>query len=170
MGWAESGKPPWPSSTRTDTGTTLDALRRGEPYRRWLLVFDNADKPEDIAASIPGGPGDVVITSRNNRWAATVETVEVNVFSRYESTEFLTRRVSTNITESDASPLAQELGDLPLALEQAGALQAATPGTLGVRSRLGCFLYRDPCLSLSPFFWWRRLGAGMALARVSRRG
>lgn len=104
----------------------LDALRRGEPYRRWLLVFDNADKPEDIAASIPGGPGDVVITSRNNRWAATVETVEVNVFSRYESTEFLTRRVSTNITESDASRLAQELGDLPLALEQAGALQAET--------------------------------------------
>src|SRR5579859_8050875 len=24
----------------------LDALRRGDPYSRWLLVFDNADQPE----------------------------------------------------------------------------------------------------------------------------
>lgn len=104
----------------------MDALRRGEPYRRWLLVYDNADQPEEIGELIPGGPGDVIITSRNNRWAAKVETVEVDVFSRTESTEFLSRRVSTAITESDAGRLAQELGDLPLALEQAGALQAET--------------------------------------------
>ncbi|MGH3405637.1 MAG: Clp protease N-terminal domain-containing protein [Streptosporangiaceae bacterium] len=31
------------------------------------------------------------------------------------------------------------------------ALKNSTPRTLGVRSRLGCFLHRDPCLSLSPF-------------------
>ena len=24
----------------------LDALRKGEPYRRWLLIFDNADQPQ----------------------------------------------------------------------------------------------------------------------------
>src|SRR5205807_1564318 len=24
----------------------LDALRRGQPYARWLLVFDNADRPQ----------------------------------------------------------------------------------------------------------------------------
>jgi tetratricopeptide (TPR) repeat protein len=106
--------------------TVLDALRRGDPYSRWLLVYDNADQPELISRLIPGGQGDVIITSRNNRWSAVVNTVEVDVFSRTESTEFLTQRVSDSISQPDAERLAEELGDLPLALEQAGALQAET--------------------------------------------
>lgn len=104
----------------------LDALRRGKPYDRWLLIFDNADQPEDINDIIPRGPGHVLITSRNHRWQAVVDTVLVNVFSREESVAFLNKRVSNAISEPDATQLAQELGDLPLALEQAGALQAET--------------------------------------------
>src|ERR1700760_1576235 len=73
--------------------TVLDALRRGDPYPRWLLVYDNADRPELISRLIPGGDGDVIITSRDNRWSAIVNTVEVDVFSRMESTDFLTQRV-----------------------------------------------------------------------------
>jgi hypothetical protein len=46
------------------------ALGRGEPYRRWLLVFDNAHRPEEIEDLIPTVSGDVLITSRNHRWAA----------------------------------------------------------------------------------------------------
>lgn len=105
----------------------LDALRRGDPYSRWLLVFDNADQPEDLNTVIPrDGPGDVLITSRNPRWHAVVETVPVDVFSRAESTEFLAKRVPKGLEASEADQLAEELGDLPLALEQAGALQAET--------------------------------------------
>ncbi|MCG5213155.1 FxSxx-COOH system tetratricopeptide repeat protein [Streptosporangium sp. KLBMP 9127] len=104
----------------------LDALRRGEPYARWLLIFDNADQPEDITDIIPHGPGHVLITSRNHRWQAVVDTVAVDVFSREESLKFLHKRVSKAIDLDDATRLAQELGDLPLALEQAGALQAET--------------------------------------------
>jgi len=105
----------------------LDALRRGEPYRRWLLIFDNADQPEDLSGIIPrDGPGDVLITSRNHRWQAVVETVQVDVFNRAESTEFLAKRVPKGLKEAEADQLAEELGDLPLALEQAGALQAET--------------------------------------------
>jgi tetratricopeptide (TPR) repeat protein len=105
----------------------LESLRRGQPYQRWLLIFDNADLPEDIADIIPRGPyGHVLITSRNQRWDAVVKTLPVDVFSRKESVEFLRRRVPKGVSEDQAGRLADELGDLPLALEQAAALQAET--------------------------------------------
>ncbi|MCK9930339.1 FxSxx-COOH system tetratricopeptide repeat protein [Frankia sp. Mgl5] len=103
----------------------LDALRRGEPYHRWLLIFDNADQPELIRSLMPHGPGHVLVTSRNRRWQSIVDTIEVDVFARRESLEFLDRRVP-GIAQTDANQLADALGDLPLALEQAGALQFET--------------------------------------------
>ena len=107
--------------------TVLDALRRGDPYDRWLLIFDNAGDPESILRLVPAeGPGHVLITSRNQEWQGVVETIAVNVFSRSESVEFLSRRAPQSISESDAQLLAESLGDLPLALEQAGALQSVT--------------------------------------------
>ncbi len=104
----------------------LDALRRGVPHQRWLLIFDNADQPEELNAIIPRGPGDVLITSRNPRWDAVVDTVAIDVFSRVESVEFLGKRVPSGLDPGEADQLAGELGDLPLALEQAGALQTET--------------------------------------------
>jgi tetratricopeptide (TPR) repeat protein len=100
----------------------LDALRRGEPYGRWLLIFDNADQPEEVRELFPARGGHVIVTSRNHRWQNVADSVEVDVFSRQESLDFLTRRVQ-GLTEEDANRLAEELGDLPLALEHAGALQ-----------------------------------------------
>jgi tetratricopeptide (TPR) repeat protein len=104
----------------------LDALRRGEPYSRWLLVFDNADQPEELQDLLPRGPGDTLITSRNHRWQAVIDTVPLDVFARAESIEFLIKRVPKGLSEEDADRLAEELGDLPLALEQAGAVQSET--------------------------------------------
>ena len=104
----------------------LDALRRGQPYSRWLLIFDNADQPEDFPEFIPQGPGDVLITSRNHRWGGRAETIQMNVFSRDESVEFLRKRGPNEITDNEADSLAEKLGDLPLALEQAGAMLAET--------------------------------------------
>lgn len=102
----------------------LDALRRGQPYGRWLLIFDNADQPIDFREYIPSGPGDVLITSRNPAWQATAQTVEVDVFSRPESKEFLGKRAPAQVSDSEANLLADRLGDLPLALDQAGAMLA----------------------------------------------
>lgn len=105
-----------------DVGRALtrvhDALRTGHPYRRWLLIFDNANRPEDLAPflSIPGGH--LLITSRNYSWAGIAQTLEVDVFSRAESKELLRARLD-GLTEPEADRLAQLLGDLPLALEQA---------------------------------------------------
>ncbi len=104
----------------------LDALRRGEPFSRWLLIFDNADQPEEILDIIPRGPGDVLITSRNHRWQSVINTVPMDVFTRTESTEFLSKRVPKGLSPDDASGLAEKLGHLPLALEQAGAMLAET--------------------------------------------
>jgi tetratricopeptide (TPR) repeat protein len=104
----------------------LDALRRGEPHSRWLLIFDNADQPEAIRELIPSGPGDVLITSRNLRWQAVIDTVPMDVFTRPESIEFLAKRVPKGLSEDDADRVADSLGDLPLALEQAGAMLAET--------------------------------------------
>jgi tetratricopeptide (TPR) repeat protein len=123
-----------PLGIEAAASAVMNALRAGQPYRRWLLVFDNADRPEDLNEIIPSdAPGDVIITSRNHRWESVVDTVTVDVFTRPESTAFLIRRVAAKgnseakgISEVDAGRLAEELGDLPLALEQAAALQAET--------------------------------------------
>jgi tetratricopeptide (TPR) repeat protein len=120
---------PSPTAAGIEDAATavLESLRRGQPFKRWLLIFDNADLPEDIADIIPRGRfGHVLITSRNPRWNAVVKTLPVDVFSRKESIEFLTRRVPRGVSEDEADRLAEELGDLPLALEQAAALQAET--------------------------------------------
>lgn len=111
-----------PGRVEDAVNAVLDALRRGEPYRRWLLIFDNADQPEEIRDLLPTGAGHVIVTSRNHRWQSVADAVEVDVFSRDESLQFLSRRVP-GITDAESVRLAEELGDLPLALEQAGALQ-----------------------------------------------
>jgi tetratricopeptide (TPR) repeat protein len=116
-----------PARQEEAVSAVLDALRRGEPHSRWLLIFDNADQPESIREFFPPGKpgGHVLVTSRNRRWQIQAETVEVDVFARAESLEFLQRRV-VGIKDADAGRLAVELGDLPLALEQAGAFQFET--------------------------------------------
>ena len=85
-------------------------------------IFDNADQPEELLPFIPSGPGDVLITSRNHRWGPIVETIALDVFERAESIQFLLKRGPKRLTETDADRLAESLGDLPLALEQAGAV------------------------------------------------
>jgi tetratricopeptide (TPR) repeat protein len=102
-----------------------DTLRRGAPYSHWLLIFDNADTPDDLRPFLPGGPGHVLITSRNPIWSQVADPVEIDVFSRAESVEHLQRRVQ-GLSDEDAGLVADKLGDLPLAIEQAGAWLAET--------------------------------------------
>ncbi len=102
-----------------------DALRTHRPYRRWLLVFDNADRPDDLDRFLSTPGGHILITSRNRAWSGVAETVEVDVFSRDESTELIRRRLP-EVSTLDADQLAESVGDLPLALEQAAAWMLAT--------------------------------------------
>jgi tetratricopeptide (TPR) repeat protein len=110
------------AGTSTVRDVVLGELReRG----RWLLVFDNAQHLADITGWLPGGGGHVLITSRERGWTQIATPVEVDVLSRPESVGILQGRVS-GLSDTDAGQLAARLGDLPLALDQAGGFMAET--------------------------------------------
>jgi tetratricopeptide (TPR) repeat protein len=89
----------------------------------WLLVFDNAQSADQLAVFLPPKTtGSILITSRNPNWRDVGHSVGLRVFSRDESVEFLKARTNTGESDEVARTLAQALGDLPLALEQAAAL------------------------------------------------
>jgi hypothetical protein len=87
---------------------------------RWLLIFDNAEDPAALARYLPAGHGQVIITSRNPNWQELATPVGVDVLKRSESIALLRRR-APQLTDGEAKRIAQALGDLPLALNQAGA-------------------------------------------------
>lgn len=117
---------PGSAEAHTAVPAVREALRRGEPFRRWLLVFDAAESPEVVRPFFPtNGTGEVLITSRNPDWAGIARPLEVEVFSREESVELLKRR-GPDIADVEANQLADKLGDLPLAIEQAAAWRAET--------------------------------------------
>ena len=102
-----------------------EALRLGRPYDRWLLIFDNADNPNEVKEFFPGGSGHVIVTTRNPAWSVVAEPLEIDVFSREESVGLLRRRVA-GLSAAEATQVAEKLGDLPLAIEQASAWLAET--------------------------------------------
>ncbi|MEV4830526.1 FxSxx-COOH system tetratricopeptide repeat protein [Micromonospora sp. NPDC049257] len=90
---------------------------------RWLLIFDNVEKPEDLRRWLPDGVGHVLITSRGRNWGEIAQTVELNLLPRHEAVELLTLRL-VNISAVEADRIAEDLGDLPLALAQAASYLA----------------------------------------------
>ncbi|MBV9144185.1 MAG: tetratricopeptide repeat protein [Pseudonocardiales bacterium] len=88
--------------------------------KRWLLIYDNAQAPDDLASFLPGGAGHVVITSRYPDWHQLAAPLVMDVFTRGESIA-LVRQQLPEVAEGDAGRLADALGDLPLALAQAVA-------------------------------------------------
>lgn len=102
----------------------LDALATG--VRKWLLVYDNANDLDSIDEYVPSTGGDVVVTTRNREWAAVGLSIEVDVFEPHESVDLLRQRTGRSISTVDAERLAERLGHLPLALEQAAAWHLLT--------------------------------------------
>jgi tetratricopeptide (TPR) repeat protein len=102
--------------------TVIDVVRRWlENNSNWLLVFDNAQDTNEIGMYLPRKSiGHVIITSRNPNWSSIAESLPVLVFDRGESIDFICKRTKQN-NKAAAASLAEELGHLPLALEQAGA-------------------------------------------------
>ncbi|WP_157437377.1 FxSxx-COOH system tetratricopeptide repeat protein [Actinoplanes subtropicus] len=107
----------------------LDALAGSD--LAWLLVYDNADDPSSLQQLVPSTGGHVIVTTRIQEWSKVGVAIEVDVFKREESIELLANRSrdvhgNPRISALEADELAERLGDLPLALEQAVAWYLAT--------------------------------------------
>lgn len=105
----------------------IDWLNRN---RGWLLILDNLDTQESLAeaerimAQCSGGH--VIITSRLSNFPGEVQPLELGVLDRDDAAAFLLertggRRRTADDDEAKASEIAEELGYLALALEQAAA-------------------------------------------------
>jgi tetratricopeptide (TPR) repeat protein len=137
-----------PEKEATEQPVVVGAARRWlEHNAGWLLVFDNAPDPAALRDFLPqGGAGHVLITSRYPAWRGVASPLSVRVLDRAESVAFLLRRTGQT-DQTAAGVLAGELGDLPLALEQAGAYIEATGRALAdylnlFRQRQGDLLSR----------------------------
>jgi tetratricopeptide (TPR) repeat protein len=118
-----------PESTAEDQTVAVGAVNRWlTSHRDWLLILDNADRPDTIKPFVPPKPmGHILLTSRAQVFdtIGIVKPVELNEMSRDEAETFLLKRTGREYESGPepnaASELATELGFLPLALEQAGA-------------------------------------------------
>ena len=92
----------------------------------WLLIFDNADRLEDIRPWLPGGPmppgipGHVIVTTRRGGFTAMGPVLDLDVIDLPDAIRILQARVP-ELDQQTAGQIASELGRLPLALEQAAA-------------------------------------------------
>jgi tetratricopeptide (TPR) repeat protein len=120
-----------PEKDAQDQAAIIRAVRQWLDHNTgWLLVFDNAQQARGLLSYLPhSGSGHVIITSRNPLWDGVASPLKVEVWPRAESIAFLLRRSGTK-DEKAADAVAEALGDLPLALEQAGAYVKATGSSL----------------------------------------
>jgi len=137
--WVRSEEPAQLASDYAGLAAALDLREKEEPDQRvivqavrhwleqnsgWLLIFDNAPNPDAVRDYLPrGGAGHLLITSLDPSWGAVASPLTVEEFEREESLDFLRKRTAQ---EEGAAELADALGDLPLALEQAAAYVEAT--------------------------------------------
>jgi hypothetical protein len=111
-----------------DPVAAVHAVLAGYPAG-WLLVFDNAPSPEAVEAFVPPtGDGRVLITSPNALWPPG-QALEVPVLDLDAAAGFLAARTGDTDRQA-AAGLAEAVGGLPLALEQAAAYIQATRDSL----------------------------------------
>ena len=110
-----------------DPVTSVHAVLAGFPVP-WLLIFDNAADMASVAAFVPpAGPGRVLITSQNPNWPG--QALDIPVLDPDVAAGFLVSRTGDPDRQA-ARDLADVLGGLPLALEQAAAYMQAIGDTL----------------------------------------
>ncbi len=125
------------AATSTDQKQVVDAVLEWLGANTgWLLILDNVEDRRDVRRFIPDrAKGDILITSRESVFQelGIPRALEVQDLQDDEAVSFLlnrTGREALDAAESTAAiRLATELGNLPLALEQAAAYIAETGAT-----------------------------------------
>jgi len=109
-------------AVKAEPEALAEAIKRALENRlNWLLILDNVPGPYAVGRVLPqGSGGHVIITSRNPNWRGIAQPLHLRPWERREAIEFLRKRTGMEEVEA-AGMLAEALGDLPLALEQAGA-------------------------------------------------
>jgi hypothetical protein len=127
------------------TARLLDTLaHRG----RYLLVFDDAENPRQLARFLPTGHGHVVIISPDPDWRAYATAHTVEPFTRSESVALLRAR-RPDLPVDAAARVAAVLEDLPLAVDPAAALLAERGTSVeGLLADLGARDGRDPVAAM----------------------
>lgn len=110
------------STSDLPTGRRLVLNWLSSTDKRYLLIFDNVDilTSRELRSYLPGGRGHCLITSRNPNWSSLAQVIDTNVFKIAEANIFFQKRLGEQ-NDPALSQLAQELGNLPLALEHAAA-------------------------------------------------
>jgi tetratricopeptide (TPR) repeat protein len=91
-----------------------------------LLIFDNCEDPRLLAQWLPTSGGcRVLLTSRRAHWDTTlgIQPLPLDVLERADSLALL-RKHRPDVDDATLSAVADEVGDLPLALHLAGAYLA----------------------------------------------
>jgi hypothetical protein len=114
----------------------------------WLLIFDNADEPQELAEAdgrvsdgtgwlrpTAGTSGTVIVTTRDNNastWGAWCATHQVRPLGSQDGAAMLMELAGSGAgTREDARGLSEELGGLPLALFGAARYVKSERGTTG---------------------------------------
>ncbi|WP_324673092.1 tetratricopeptide repeat protein [Hymenobacter sp. GOD-10R] len=127
--------------TENDQEVRLRAVLQWlQQHPGWLLILDNVDTDETALAveKMLGqihSAGQVLITSRLRNWSGAIVPLEMNVLDVSDATDFLLERTDIHRRKSAddqicAEAIACDLGQLALALEQAGAYIATNRLTL----------------------------------------
>ena len=134
-------------------------LRWLQQHPGWFLIFDNVDSEEAARAvedllSQLSSAGQVLVTSRLSGWSGAVESLALDVLAEADAAAFLLERTDERRRKQADDPeqarrLAVELGQLALALEQAGAYIVkhrldvrGIPGSVARQARRGADLVR----------------------------
>jgi RecA/RadA recombinase len=146
----------------SDPVAAVHAILAASPTA-WLLVFDNVVDHESVQVFLPpAGNGRVLITTQSAPWPSSLG-LEVPVLDSAVAAMFLAARTG-DADANAALELAEELGGLPLALEQAGAYVQASGGSLA--SYLVAFRRRrmDLLARGEPFGYSKTVATTWALA------
>jgi tetratricopeptide (TPR) repeat protein len=110
-----------PEKNAPDQSSAIAAVNQWlSNHEGWLLLFDDVQSVVDLVNYVPTARGSVIITTRDSTLGGSAKQIVLGQLAPDEAIQFLLG--TTNETDAAAAgELARELGDLPLALEQARA-------------------------------------------------